>query len=272
MLQFDWLPAVLSRSGIQYVLTPTWASGKISGWAPGMAGFDQGKYDAAKIYSVQYVLQHSDVSPSNSGEAASLSWDEGDSDFPGVKYNALIGRQLRPGAPCRIFLIGRDRGNHAGTGGPFAHAPQDDLNQYSFGLCYANNNTDEPISTAQLATGRLVTALILEHYGLDAGRTEFHRDWAPGRKTDPKSLDLQTEQVNIAHLMIPAPPHVPSPSEDDMLYRNPADGSIYASIGGKVYHLNPAQFAPFEANVRAGKVVLQDVDPTLAAALKSVAV
>lgn len=91
--------------------------------------------------------------------------------------------------------------NHAGLGS-CKLAPGNTGNQYFLGI--ETDHTDgEPWTEAQISSLRIGTAAILKAYGLDplAGSLEFHKTYAPGRKSDPDGLDLSRERKRVAKLM-----------------------------------------------------------------------
>lgn len=138
------------------------------------------------------IMWHHDASPEGDSPGA-LDW---------CMYYEL--------APCAAIWVDR-KGvwhvyaagltNHAGLGS-CKLAPANTGNQYFLGI--ETDHTDgEAWTEPQITSLRKGTAAILKTYGLDpkAGALEFHKSYAPGRKSDPSGLDLGKERNRVAKLM-----------------------------------------------------------------------
>lgn len=138
------------------------------------------------------IMWHHDASPEGDSPGA-LDW---------CMYYEL--------APCAAIWVDR-KGvwhvyaagltNHAGLGS-CKLAPGNTGNQYFLGI--ETDHTDgEAWTEPQITSLRKGTAAILKAYGLDpkAGALEFHKSYAPGRKSDPAGLDLDRERKRVARLM-----------------------------------------------------------------------
>lgn len=103
-----------------------------------------------------------------------------------------------------ISLIAAGTANHGGTGKWNGLSG----NRFFFGDEMKNLGTAaEPWSGIQLESARLATAVILKHIGQGSGWLCAHKEYAIplGRKTDPHSLNMNTERVLVAALMVPNP-------------------------------------------------------------------
>lgn len=137
------------------------------------------------------IMWHHDSSPEGDSPGA-LDW---------CMYSEL--------APCASIWIDRKGkwwiyaaglANHAGVGSS-PLAPNSTGNQYYLGI-ETDHTEGERWPKEQIDSLRKGTAALMAHYGLDPKvALEFHRTYAPGRKTDPAGLDLKTERRRVARLM-----------------------------------------------------------------------
>lgn len=80
-----------------------------------------------------------------------------------------------------------------------------DVNRFSVGVCLSNRNDgNEAFPLAQLSAAADVCAVLCGVYGIDVSRITTHAAIAPGRKTDPRGLDLAAFQNMVAHRLQPA--------------------------------------------------------------------
>ena len=130
----------------------------------------------------------------------------------------LRGRTGIPGPLAQVFvardgtveILSYGRANHAGLGGPWRNVPKDSGNQYLIGVEVDNNGTTEKYSSHLLRTTHLVYAALLIALKRDASWLLGHKEWAPGRKVDPK-LDMNELRMDVAKVIAErtAPPPKP---------------------------------------------------------------
>ncbi len=140
------------------------------------------------------VWDHHDASTVKSGEWGGLGViTYGRSDVPGPLSQFQVARCL-DGVP-KVAIVAAGRANHAGRGGPLGPIPQNSANSWVYGAEKANNGLDEPYTpAANYAADALFWAVLKECAAPKLLRG--HREWAPGRKTDPRySMTRQREQV-----------------------------------------------------------------------------
>lgn len=105
-----------------------------------------------------------------------------------------------------VSIIAAGTANHAGAGAwngitAVSGVNGDDGNERFFGDEMKNNGTTEAWPRAQLESARIAAAAILNHLGADASWLCSHKEWAPGRKVDPHSLNMSTERGLVDAIM-----------------------------------------------------------------------
>lgn len=113
----------------------------------------------------------------------------------------INGRPDLPGPLCNIVLardgvahvIAAGRANHAGRGGWRGLSG----NRSVFGI-EADNDGREPWPAVQAAAFQLVTAALLHGVGSPAEMACGHKEWAPGRKVDPHTIDMNAFRAGVA--------------------------------------------------------------------------
>ena len=110
-----------------------------------------------------------------------------------------------------VSLIAAGTANHGGSGKWNGLSG----NRFFFGDEMKNlgTQTAEPWSGIQLESARRAAAAILHHLGQDEGWVCGHKEYTPGRKTDPHTLNMNAERVLIGALL----------SEAEM-WTKPSDG------------------------------------------------
>lgn len=141
------------------------------------------------------------------------------------RYIAEVGRPPETPAPLahawvdtlgRWHLLAAGRANHAGTGDGWGAVPADLGNSYAIGV-ETDHTTGEQWYPMQLDGLRRGTAALLARMGADPRNALCgHREYAPGRKTDPHGLDMDHERAAVAALMAPPPTTSNPPEDDDM--------------------------------------------------------
>ena len=71
-------------------------------------------------------------------------------------------------------------------------------NEFSVGVCLSNKNDGvEPYPQVQVSATADVCALLCRVYGIPVDRITTHAIVSPGRKTDPKGLDLEAFRESV---------------------------------------------------------------------------
>jgi hypothetical protein len=146
----------------------------------------------SKSFSPKGVVCHHTAGPTANG------------NYP--SYNTVLnGRTGIPG-PLSQFGLGRDgtviifcghRANHAGVGGPLNGIPEDSANAYMWGIEAENSGTQAWPAVQLQAYYRLVAALATYSKApFKASMAIGHKEWAPGRKTDP-SFSMATFRTQV---------------------------------------------------------------------------
>lgn len=103
-----------------------------------------------------------------------------------VSYHILIGRN----GAVYLTVPPERRAWHAGVA---QYLNTNDVNTVSLGVCLSNRNDgEEPYPPAQVTAAVEVCALLCKHFGIPTEHITTHALVAmpPGRKTDPKGLNL----------------------------------------------------------------------------------
>jgi hypothetical protein len=156
---------------------------KVDGWR------DRGR---TGLWLPRGVMEHHTASSLQGGNAPSLGIvTHGRPDLPGPLSNFLIGRD------GTIFFVAAGRCNHAGFGGPLKGIPKDSGNAYLFGIEVENNGLGEPWGDETRKSMILLTALLLRRVDRHARMAVAHKEWAPGRKIDPKGIGMERFRENV---------------------------------------------------------------------------
>lgn len=134
------------------------------------------------------VAHHTADGPGEIGSLRVLV--HGRSDLPGPLCNVGLGRS------GTVYVIASGRANHAGSGGWKGLSG----NSSVLGIEAENRGTAaDPWPGAQLlAYHRLCAALITgPGVGGDVARVCGHKEWAPSRKVDPHSLDMNAFREKV---------------------------------------------------------------------------
>lgn len=132
------------------------------------------------------VVDHHDASTRKSGEwgALGLILDGTPRGIPGPLANAQVGRCL-DNIP-KIAIVGAGYAYHAGLGGPYAELSLNNANPHTYGVEKANDGLGEPYTAAaNYATNALFHAMAVESGRIPESFPIGHKEWAPGRKSDP---------------------------------------------------------------------------------------
>jgi hypothetical protein len=129
-------------------------------------------------------IDHHDASSRKSGEWGALGIIvAGRSDVTGPLSQFQIARCL-DGQP-RLAAVAAGRANQAGKGGPLIGVPRDNGNSYLLGAESANDGLGEPYTLAAHYAHDALFRVCSEVYDFPVSHVIGHKEWAPGRKSDP---------------------------------------------------------------------------------------
>jgi peptidoglycan hydrolase-like protein with peptidoglycan-binding domain len=140
-----------------------------------------------------------------SGEAPSLNVvRDGRPGLPGPLSQLVLGRS------GTFYVVASGRANHAGTGGWKAVSG----NTASLGI-EAENAGDgtDPWPDVQLDAYVRGVATICDELGIASDMVCGHREWAPGRKVDPRGIDMDLFRGRVAAILageVPRPLPIPA--------------------------------------------------------------
>lgn len=168
-MRVSWLADVLHDAGLPIV--------PMDGWR------GRGK----ELISVQGVVLHHTATGMNwPDRRVAMLLRDGRSDLPGPLSQLGLDRQ------GRFWLISDGRCNHNGHG---------EWGNNSIGIEAFNDGKGEKWPAVMVENWQRGTAAILRHLGLGAGRARGHRETDPGRKTDPKGIDLPAFRREVDALL-----------------------------------------------------------------------
>jgi hypothetical protein len=127
----------------------------------------------------------------------------GRTDLAGPLANYGLGRS---GA---IYVVAAGKANNAGEGS-WAGCGS---NYCTVGI-EAENDGYQPWPTVQLDAYAKLSAVILERLARDTAYLCGHKEWAPGRKVDPHSIDMDRARATVQSLL---------DGGDDMPWKKPGD-------------------------------------------------
>jgi peptidoglycan hydrolase-like protein with peptidoglycan-binding domain len=173
-----WLPDVLKKAGLKVSLVPGWEN--------------RGLGDVGEIVGV--ICHHTGVrNPKRLNMPTLNSLRNGRKGEPGLA--ALPGplAQLGLGRDGTFFVIAAGRAAHAGPGS--FHGASG--NRRFIGIEAENEGTiSDPWPDVQLDAYQRGVAAILKHLNRDSTFCCGHKEYAPGRKTDP-SLDMDDFRASV---------------------------------------------------------------------------
>jgi len=167
MSSITWMEAALRKNGLRVR--------KVKGWKT---------RERPGTFAPRGVMFHHTTSGRSDGNAPLLGFVvEGDVDATPPLYgplcNVLVARN------GTAFLVAAGRASHAGAGGPWRNIPEDSGNAYLIGVEVENDGVGEPWSSELLQACDVVFATLLLGLGRRSGWLVGHKEWAPGRKSDP---------------------------------------------------------------------------------------
>lgn len=112
-----------------------------------------------------------------------------------------IGRSDLPGPLCHLYVdrsggwwvIAAGLANHAGSG----WWPGLSGNSDTIGVEAANNGVNEPWPDRQVDSWVRGVAAVADAYGVPTGNVIGHKEWAPGRKPDPKLINMGVFRASV---------------------------------------------------------------------------
>ncbi len=187
-----WLPKVLAGAGLKVAEVPGWPN-------RGIDGLDMGE--------VRGVICHHTVGRATGVMPTLNVLVDGRPDLRGPLAQLGLGRD------GTYFVIAAGKAQHAGPG---SWQGETAGNSHFIGI-EAENTGTEPWPAIQLDAYRRGVAAILKHVGRPAGMCAAHREWAPGRKNDPHSIDMDRFRADVAALIAGTaivPPPIPAQDPD----------------------------------------------------------
>lgn len=149
------------------------------------------------------IVDHHDASSTKSGEWGSLGViRDGRTGIPGPLSQFQIGRGL-DGRP-RVAIVAAGRANHAGKGGPMWAIPKDVANSWVYGAEAANDGVSEPYTPAANRAHLALFSSVAAVCGFPVAHVIGHKEWAPGRKSDPR-YSMAAERAALAAGGAPTP-------------------------------------------------------------------
>jgi len=103
----------------------------------------------------------------------------------------------------RITVVAAGRANHAGRG-VYATIPRDQGNRYSLGAEHQNDGR-QAWPAQQVEAIRRCDAALLKHLNRNVNRMLDHKTYAPVRKVDRHSVNVNRERQEVLKLMSPKP-------------------------------------------------------------------
>jgi len=155
------------------------------------------------------VVCHHTAGP-KSGDMPSLRLlIEGRKGLPGPLSQYGLGRS------GKVYVVAAGTSNHAGAGGWKNLKSNCDV----IGI-EAENTGNDRWPKKQLAAYVTLVAAICDHLGLGTDMVAAHREWAPGRKPDPHSIDMDEfrEWVEEVRRGSPAAPQPPRHKQPDIAF------------------------------------------------------
>lgn len=155
------------------------------------------------------IVDHHDASSRKAGEWGALGIiRDGRTGIPGPLSQFQIARCL-DGRP-RLAAVAAGRANHAGVGGPMGAIPTNSGNSWLYGAECANDGLGEPYTAAAHHAHDALFRVVADVCGFPVARIVGHKEWAPGRKSDPV-YSMSWRRARVADLRPAAPAPAPAP-------------------------------------------------------------
>lgn len=169
-----WLSSAIQAAGVN---TRT-----VNGWESKGAG-------NVDIYRPFVIVVHCTATKQYSSDFPTLNTViNGRSDLPGPLYNVLIGRFSGD-----AYIIAAGPTRNAGQGGWNGASH----NAHTIGVAWEHDNLDEEISTTAYRNMVKTVAAISLRAGIAIENICGHKEWAPGRKTDPVFLNMDQFREHV---------------------------------------------------------------------------
>lgn len=174
--------APLGISGQQH-----WIADKCREWGLEVVEVDGWKSRGGATFNPRGVVCHHTAGPSSGDMPTLRILINGRSDLPGPLCNVGLSRS------GKVYVIAAGRANHAGRGGWKGLSG----NSSVLGI-EAENDGRQPWPAQQLEAYHTLCAALLSGIGeVDADMVCGHKEWAPGRKPDPHSLNMVTFRQDV---------------------------------------------------------------------------
>ena len=188
--QLTWLATVLKNAGLKVAEQPGW--------------MNRGTRDMGTVKGV--MCHHTVGKPT--GNMPSLSTlINGRSDLSGPLSQLGLGRD------GTFYIIAAGSANHAGTGewkGITGNIHFIGIEAENTGIGKSSDPKFDPWPAVQLDAYRRGVAAILKHIGQSADFCCGHKEYAPKRKSDPHTIDMDDFRKDVAAIMAgtttPPPP------------------------------------------------------------------
>lgn len=165
---------------------------------------DNARYKGAERprSAVNLLTMHATASGRRSKALGIISWMNGPIDPRGIRgptgpvsYHYLIDRD---GTIYRM-LEPKFTAYHAGVSAwPNAPRGRESVNPRAIGVAFVNDNLTEELTALQLESAEWLCRVLMRQYNISASQVVSHREVAPGRKTDPITLDMHKWRSRLA--------------------------------------------------------------------------
>lgn len=183
-----WLPAVLERAGLKVAEVPGWRS-----------------RGHREMGTVKGVMCHHTATAAPGNMPTLRTLVDGRSDLPGPLCHLGLGRD------GTFYVVAAGLAYHAGPG---SYRGITDMGNSSFiGIEAENDGEGEPWPEVQMAAYRRGVAALLAHIGADGAMCCGHKEYAPGRKSDP-SFAMPAFRAEVHRILTRAPQAVLIPAAD----------------------------------------------------------
>jgi peptidoglycan hydrolase-like protein with peptidoglycan-binding domain len=182
-----WLPTVLKNAGLKVA--------EVDGWP------NRGR---AEIDAIKGVMCHHTAGPKIGNMPSLKLLVNGRSDLPGPLAQLGLGRD------GTYYVIAAGRANHAGAGSwqglTTGNSSFIGIEAENTGVNKPGDPKHDPWPEIQLDAYRRGVAAILKHIGQGPIMCCGHKEYAPGRKPDPHTLDMSQFRKEVAAIMDGAAP------------------------------------------------------------------
>ena len=173
--ELTWMPEVLRKAGLKVAEVPGWA--------------DRGR---GPMPTARGVMCHHTANANQRNMPSLDILIQGRSDLPGPLAQLGLGRD------GTYYIVAAGRANHAGSG---AWKGITAGNTSFIGIEAENGGTPaDPWPEVQLDAYWRGTAALLTRLGAGASMCCGHKEWAPSRKPDPHSLDMNDFRDRVHRL------------------------------------------------------------------------